>query len=142
MKTRFYLISVKFEFTPNKYYKPILNNSLMNSSYWVHKNPPLDINGITNKSDISTFSESKTNLHSSNDINENEEDYSYDDENASGFKKELENFGNLRNDITSDGTPAWKGFLCSPFDTRHSCITMKSHMWPGACAVVCKLYVT
>jgi len=135
---------VKYEFIPNKDFKPIFNYNLINSSYWVHKYSQLDINGVTNESDLPTFPESKTTINSSNDldVNENEENYSYINKKASDFMEKSENIGNLRNDITVDGTPAWKGILCSPFDTRHSCIMMKSHIWPGACAVVCKSYVT
>ncbi|KAF0757937.1 radial spoke head protein 4 A-like [Aphis craccivora] len=119
----------------NENFKPISNNNLTNSSYWVHKNPQIDMNGVTNKLGFSKFSDSKKNEENFEEVEE-EEKFSYD-ENIINSKDDL--FGNLGNDISVDNTPAWKGVLCSPLDSRYSHTVMKSHVWPGAFAVAYNL---
>lgn len=96
------------------------------------------MNGVTNKLGFSKFSDSKKNEENFEEVEE-EEKFSYD-ENIINSKDDL--FGNLGNDISVDNTPAWKGVLCSPLDSRYSHTVMKSHVWPGAFAVAYNLYVS
>lgn len=114
----------------NRDFKPIPNNNLIRSNNWVHKNPCIQSSGIANSSDFSMPPLSTINEELS--FTEDEE-YSNYSEDSLNHKEEL--FGNLKNDIGIDNTPAWKGTLCSPFDYRNSYTMMKSHIWPGACAV-------
>ncbi|XP_025198167.1 radial spoke head protein 4 homolog A-like [Melanaphis sacchari] len=115
----------------NENFKPISNNNLTNLSYWVHKNPHIDINGVTNKLGFSTLS----------DLNKNEDDFEeLEEEEKISFNENIINskddlFGNVGNDISVDNTSAWKGVLCSPLNSRYSYTIMKSHIWPGAFAV-------
>ncbi|XP_026820231.1 radial spoke head protein 6 homolog A-like [Rhopalosiphum maidis] len=119
----------------NENFKPISNNNLINSSYWVHKNPHIDINGVTNKLGFAKLSDSQQNEEKFEELEE-EEKFSYN-ENIINSKEDL--FGNLGNDISIDNTSAWKGVLCSPLDSRYSHTIMKSHIWPGAFAVAYNL---
>lgn len=124
----------------NSKIKLISKENLIDSNYWVHKNPQLDNNGVSNYFD-SVSSKSIINVPSVYE-DENEDNYiSYPDADSVLTDKE-ELFGNLRNDFINDETPAWKGALCSPFESRYSYTMMKSHIWPGAYAVAYKLYVT
>lgn len=104
----------------------------------MHKNPHIGINGVTDKLVLSKLSNSKNNEENPEEF-EVEEHLSND---GSEFNSINNLFGNLANDISADKTTAWKGVLCSPFDCRYSHLIMKSHIWPGANAVVNKLYVT
>jgi len=132
------LISESGDLIFNENTKPLSNNNLMNVNYWVHKNPHIDINGVTYKLDSSNKSNSKKNEENAEEFEE-EDNLSYG-ENVLISKDDL--FGNLGNDISADNTLAWKGVLCSPFDLRYSQAIMKSHVWPGAFAVAYNLYVT
>lgn len=118
----------------NKHFKPIPNNDLIRSNNWVHKNPRIQNNRIS-----SGFSVPNQSIASEEFIFNEDEEYVNYIEDSSNHKEEL--FGNLKNDISADTTPAWKGGLCSPFNPRNSCTMMKSHIWPGAYAVTHKLYV-
>jgi len=132
------LISENGDLIVNKNTKPISNNNLMNVNYWVHKNPHIDINGVTYKLGFSNLTNSKKHEENSEEFEE-EENLSFG-ENVLASKDDL--FGNVGNDISVDNTLAWKGVLCSPFDPRFSHTIMKSHVWPGAFAVAYNLYVT
>jgi len=131
------LVSENDDLILNENFKPISNSNLINSSYWVHKNPHIDINGVTNKLGFSKLSDSQKNEEKFEELEE-EEKFSYN-ENIINSKDDL--FGNLGNDISIDNTSAWKGVLCSPLDSRYSHTIMKSHIWPGAFAVAYNLYV-
>jgi len=133
------LISENGNLIFNKNTKPISNNNLMNVNYWVHKNPQIDINGVTYELGFSHLSDSKKNEENPEEF-EVEEDLSYDEHHELNSKDDL--FGNLGSDISVDNTSAWKGVLCSPFNPRYSHTIMKSHVWPGAFAVAYNLYVT
>lgn len=110
--------------------------------FWVHANPQIQNNGVTNYFDFSVLSQTITNNQNIGEdemfLIEDEENYSYN-ERLIHFKEEL--FGNLRDDVTINQMAGWKGALCSPFDLRYSFVSMKSHIWPGAYAVAYKLYV-
>lgn len=124
----------------NSKIKLISNANLINSNYWVHKNPQLDNNGVSNYFD-NISSKSIMNVQSAYE-DEDEDNYvSYPDADGSVLDDKELLFGNLRNDFINEETPAWKGALCSPFESRYSYIMMKSHIWPGAYAVAYKLYV-
>lgn len=112
---------------------------MTNSNYWVHKYPQLDNNGVSNYFD-SISSKSLTNAQSTYEGEYDDENYMSYAESVLNDKEEL--FGNIRNDFINDETPAWKGALCSPFESRYSYVMMTSHIWPGAYAVAYKLYVT
>eukprot|EP00102_Acyrthosiphon_pisum_P010181 XP_008178383.1 PREDICTED: radial spoke head protein 6 homolog A-like isoform X2 [Acyrthosiphon pisum] len=120
----------------NENTKPISNINLTNVNYWVHKNPHIDINGVTHKSGFSNLSHSKKHEVNAEEFGE-EDHFSYGENVNVNSKSDL--FGNLGNDISVDNTSAWKGVLCSPFDPRHSQAIMKSHVWPGAFAVAYNL---
>lgn len=132
------LISENGDLILNKNTKPISNNNLMNANNWVHKNPHIDLNGVTYKLGLSNLSNSRKHEEKIEELEE-EENLSYGD-NVLASKDDL--FGNVGNDISVDNTLAWKGVLCSPFDPRYSNTIMKSHIWPGAFAVAYNLYVT
>lgn len=102
----------------------------------MHLNHPLQSNGLTNHSESS---ETK-NIFDINDMSSNEEQETYNEIFMNSVDKN-DNLTNLLNDTTTDGKLAWKGVLCSPFDSHHSPIMMKSHVWPGATAVAYKSYV-
>lgn len=104
-------------------------------------NPELTSNGVTIHSASSSSTETKTDLDFDDISFYEEQEALYYDENSVEKIDERENFVNLQNDTTTDGTPAWKGVLCSPFDSHNSTILMKSHVWPGAYAVAHQSYV-
>lgn len=131
------MISESGDLIFNKNTKPISNNNLINVNYWVHKNPHIDINGVTYKLGLSNPSHTKQKEENSEEFEE-EDNLSYG-ENILNSKGDL--YGNLGNDISVDNTSGWKGVLCSPFDPRYSQAIMKSHVWPGAFAVAYNLYV-
>lgn len=118
----------------NKNFKPIPNNHLVHTNNWMHKNPRIQNSGIANDFEFPVPRQSTINEEFTE-----EEEYSNSTENSLNDNEEL--FESLKNDISFDATPAWKGSLCSPFNPRNSCTMMKSHVWPGACAVAYKLYV-
>jgi len=132
------LISESGDLVFNENITPISNINLTNVNYWVHKNPHIDINGVTYKLGFSNLSHSKKNQENAEEFEE-EDNLNYGD-NVLNSRGDL--FGNLGNDISVDNTSAWKGVLCSPFDPRYSQAIMKSHVWPGAFAVAYNLYVT
>lgn len=112
----------------------------------MHKNLRIDSNGITNfsavpsQSKLVKLSESMINsLEEYYFAEEGEENFSYDE---SLSKLEPTLYGNLSNDTTIDKTPAWKGLLCSPFNSRYSYTMMKSIVWPGAYSIAHESYVT
>lgn len=78
----------------------------------MHKNPHIDINGVTYKLGFSNLSHSKKNQENAEEFEE-EDNLNYGD-NVLNSRGDL--FGNLGNDISVDNTSAWKGVLCSPFD--------------------------
>lgn len=71
------------------------------------------------------------------DMKEVEEEYDSYGESLSKDKL----FGNLKDDITMEGMPVWKGVLCTLPNVRHAYTMMKSNLWPGAYAVTHKSYV-
>lgn len=137
------MISVSFDIIPNKNYKSIPNKDLVYLNYWVHTNPQINDTGIsTNHPDAPTPPKWTEYSQSINDVSmneEGEENEAIDEERSLNVSEEL--FGNLSNDIAIDNKPLWKGVICSPFNPRYSYTAMMSHIWPGACAVVDKLYV-
>jgi len=56
----------------NENTKPISNINLTNVNYWVHKNPHIDINGVTYKSGFTNLSHSTK--HEGNNAEEFEEE--------------------------------------------------------------------
>lgn len=110
----------------------------MNASYWVHKNVQIGDNGITESSDLPTKFNSFDKVYLYED---EDEDIGYDEFESITEIQDERMLKNLRNDVTFDGTPAWKGVLCSPFDGRNSITMMISHIWPGAYAVAYERYL-
>lgn len=133
---------MNFDLIPNENFKSIPNKDLINLNYWVHKNPQIDDTGITaNHLGAPTPSKLVQNFNNEEismyeELEENEVNTKKNSLNANG-----ELFGNLSYDITIGNEPAWKGVICSPFNSRYSYTAMMSHTWPGACAVVDQLYV-
>lgn len=142
----FFLILVYFDFVSNKDVKHIPSTNLIDCKYWAHKNPRIESNGVTDYSK-SPAQLSSTDVDEFEEIGFPQEEYEDDSfnqkESTPNTGEEL--FGNVRHDVTNNGTPAWTGAVCSPFHSRrnyYTCtITMKSNVWPGAYAVACKKYV-
>jgi hypothetical protein len=115
---------------------------MINLNYWVHKNPQINDTGITANHPGALFSSKLIQDSNIDEISVYEELEEYEVNNKeSSLNANGELFGNLSQDITIENESAWKGFICSPFNTRYSYTVMMSHIWPGAYAVVDKLYV-
>ncbi|VVC28841.1 Radial spokehead-like protein [Cinara cedri] len=128
-----------YDLTINKNFMVIPSKNLIELHNWVHKNPRIDTTGMTtDKSDFLVGTDSKVNNTDISDemmyLNEAEEEFDSYAEPSS--KTDL--FGNLKNDVTNEGMPAWKGVICSQPNARHKCIMMKSNLWPGAYAITYK----
>lgn len=126
------LISDNFDLIPNISFKPTPNKDMINLNNWVHTNPRIENTGITNSNYPGASTPSQQHFESFNEMDEY-------DEGKENFNFNGELFGNLSNDFAVGNKPAWKGVVCSPFNSRYSYTAMMSHIWPGAYAVVDQL---
>lgn len=111
---------------------------MIDTNYWVHKNVQIGHTGVTEPERSTTYVNSPDDILY---INEDDENIGYTEYEETLDQQDDSPFRNVKNDVTIEGSPAWKGILCSPFDARNSHAMMKSHIWPGAYAVAYEWYV-